>query len=248
MKGLIGTSKVALLTGVVALTFGSAALTGTTDTASVSSWLSPKHVESEKSLGSDEAFEMTLHVQGAPNTTYELSVSYEGDEVGVCTNPVTPLQTNPQGKSVWTCTFDTAANETDAPLNGTILYAITDHSTLEGHISVRPAEEAEVEPTPSPSPDEEPVEASGVNHGHCVSYWAHASKAQGLRGSARGAFISSIARDGSAVSEKGEPGPDCQFQDRLDGALEGQAAAPAKAHRGTDGANTSGRKSKKTHP
>ena len=250
MRGLIGSSK-ALLAGVIALTFGGAALIGTTDTPSESLWLTPEEAQTEKVLGSDEDFEMTLHVQGAPETTYELLVGYEGDAVGTCSNPVTPLLTDPEGKAAWTCTFDTAANETDGTLEGTVVYTVTDLASLEARISVRPAEVLETEPTPEPTPTEEEEEEeedsalTKVNHGHCVSYWARESKAQGLRGSARGAFVSSIARDETAVSEKGAPGPDCRFQERLDEALEKQAAAPAKRPGKADGGSKKAGRGKK---
>lgn len=46
------------------------------------------------------------------------------------------------------------------------------------------------------------AEGGGPNHGHCVSYWAHAAKEAELKGKARGHFVSSVAQDELAVSEK----------------------------------------------
>lgn len=61
-----------------------------------------------------------------------------------------------------------------------------------------------------------------VNHGHCVSYWVHQAKAEGLSGRAKGAFVSSIAKNQDAVSKKVEEGgtPDgtCDFGDDLQAA------------------------------
>jgi hypothetical protein len=45
-------------------------------------------------------------------------------------------------------------------------------------------------------------EDSDTNHGHCVSFAAHAASILGLSGSAKGEFISAVARDDSAVSAK----------------------------------------------
>jgi hypothetical protein len=67
------------------------------------------------------------------------------------------------------------------------------------------------------------------NHGHCVSFWAHESKGQGLKGSARGHFVSSVALDPEAVALKDEPGETCDFQAQLDEALAAQEAVAAEA-------------------
>lgn len=83
---------------------------------------------------------------------------------------------------------------------------------------------------------ESKVEGEGddvVNHGHCVSYWAHKSKAE-LQGRARGQFISSIAKDPGAVSAKVEddnPPGTCNFGSRLEQA-KADAAASASTARG----------------
>ena len=66
-----------------------------------------------------------------------------------------------------------------------------------------------------------------VNHGHCVSYWARQSKE--LKGRARGEFISSIARNPEAVSNKVEEGgqPDathCDYSDELEAAKSSASA------------------------
>jgi len=68
-----------------------------------------------------------------------------------------------------------------------------------------------------------------ANHGHCVSYWRHQAKAQGLDPQARPSFIASIAQDETAVTRRVESGgtPDatCNFQVALDAALRAQVAA-----------------------
>lgn len=83
------------------------------------------------------------------------------------------------------------------------------------------------------------VEGEGedtVNHGHCVSYWAHKSKEDGLRGRDRGQFISSIAQNKEAVSKKVEEGgtPDgtCNFQGQLDQAKADSTQASTAKNRG----------------
>lgn len=66
-----------------------------------------------------------------------------------------------------------------------------------------------------------------VNHGHCVSYWARAAKEAGLKGKAKGEFISSVAQDEAATSAKLEgdakPTGDCgSYQAALDTAVAAQ--------------------------
>lgn len=72
-------------------------------------------------------------------------------------------------------------------------------------------------------------EAGGPNHGHCVSYWAHQAKDQGLEGKDKGQFVASIAQNAEAVSMKvdegGSPDETCDFQSDLDAALEEQEAS-----------------------
>jgi len=69
----------------------------------------------------------------------------------------------------------------------------------------------------------------GPNHGHCVSYWAHAAKDAGLKGKDRGHFVSTVAQDETAVSEKLEadatPAGQCgTYQEDLNAAVATQAA------------------------
>ena len=70
--------------------------------------------------------------------------------------------------------------------------------------------------------------SDGINHGHCVSYWSHAAKDQGLEGRNKGEFVSSIAQNEEAVSAKvaedGTPDSTCDFQSALDTALTEQEA------------------------
>jgi len=72
------------------------------------------------------------------------------------------------------------------------------------------------------SEEESETPSDGTNHGQCVSKWAHESKTQGLKGKARGHFVSSIARDKTAV------GTDCDFQAQLTAALEGSSGETAE--------------------
>lgn len=62
------------------------------------------------------------------------------------------------------------------------------------------------------------------NHGHCVSWWAHESKAQGLVKRWRGAFVAAVAEDPEAQAPKAEPGDACDYQEELDAALLEQEA------------------------
>ena len=87
-------------------------------------------------------------------------------------------------------------------------------------VETQEVEEQEVEEEEGPEALQEGEDV--VNHGHCVSYWVHQAKAEGLSGRAKGAFISSIAKNEEAVSKKvvdGE-GPDetCDFGDDLEAA------------------------------
>lgn len=88
------------------------------------------------------------------------------------------------------------------------------------------AEESEVEAAEVEAESE--GGSDGINHGHCVSYWSHASKDAGLEGRNRGKFVSSIAQNKDAVSTKvedgGSPDATCDFQDELDAALAEQEA------------------------
>lgn len=95
------------------------------------------------------------------------------------------------------------------------------------------AEEAEVEVESEEASD-------GVNHGHCVSYWAHQAKEQGLEGKAKGEFVSSIAQNEEAVSAKvadgGTPDATCDFQAQLDEA-KAEQSAEAESEASESGAN-----------
>ena len=76
------------------------------------------------------------------------------------------------------------------------------------------------------------------NHGHCVSYWAHQAKAQGLKGRSKGQFVSSIARDKGATSTKvtdgGSPAATCDYQSALDAAKSGQDQTAKTKAEGAD--------------
>ncbi|MEO7803990.1 MAG: hypothetical protein ABIS18_06275 [Actinomycetota bacterium] len=80
---------------------------------------------------------------------------------------------------------------------------------------------------------EQETEGDGINHGHCVSYWAHQSKTAGLKGKARGGFISTIAQNKDAVSKKvadgGNPDATCDFRAALE-AAKTQAATATSEH------------------
>jgi len=89
------------------------------------------------------------------------------------------------------------------------------------------------------------AEASGVNHGNCVSYAASLVDSLGLSGRAKGTFTSDVAKDSSAVSAKvpdgGKPDHACQVAidkakadaKALDSA--GHEAPTATAHDGGNG-------------
>ncbi len=103
-------------------------------------------------------------------------------------------------------------------------------------------EAAEVESSETESAGEE---GGGPNHGHCVSYWAHAAKEAGLKGKDRGHFVSSVAQDETAVSEKLEgdatpTGPCGTYQADLDEAVAAQAAESASEDGEDDGEEQSG--------
>jgi hypothetical protein len=97
---------------------------------------------------------------------------------------------------------------------------------------VQSAKEEKTKEPKSTETVEAEVEGEGddvANHGHCVSYWVHESKEEGLKGRAGGQFISSIAKVEEAVSMKVGEGDDpdsatCDFRDELD-----QAKADAEA-------------------
>jgi len=76
--------------------------------------------------------------------------------------------------------------------------------------------------------------SDGVNHGNCVSYAASITDTLGLTGSAKGDFISSVAKDSSAVSAKvsGTEKPDAACQKAIDAA---KAAANDEATPGKSG-------------
>ena len=72
------------------------------------------------------------------------------------------------------------------------------------------------------------------NHGHCVSFWRHQAKAQGLDPKARPSFIAMIAQDETAVTQRvergGTPDATCDFQAELDAALQAQLAEGTPDH------------------
>lgn len=110
----------------------------------------------------------------------------------------------------------------------------------ESAVSAPSGDDVENESSVEASGDESSVEASGDesadNHGHCVSYWAHQAKAQGLQGNEKGAFVSSIGSNADAVAPKVENGgtlegiTTCDFQAALD------TAKAASAELESDGA------------
>jgi len=217
---------------VSVLALGGMALAGSVSgSTEPSAWLSPKGAVEGKALGSGEPFEMTVHLQAEPDSSYELAVTYDGDGIGVCQEDSATLDTNPQGKAVFECVFTTVENNGTEDLAGTVTFTVTQEdvetAVVVASLSVKPAEveeeleeelEGELEVT-------EEDEETGANHGHCVSYWSHEAKAQGLHGKHKGAFVSSIAGNKDAVAEKGAPDDECDFQADLDAALEAQGEA-----------------------
>jgi len=196
-------------------------------------WLSPPGAEVGKTIDSDEPFEMTLHLQADPDATYALAVTYEGDDVGTCQEEDgAVLTTNPQGKAVWTCEFDTAANDGTEDLSGVVHLVVSavseEVASVDALLSVRPAEVEEEVTLASEEIVETTEGEEGENHGHCVSYWAHAAKEAGLQGRWFGGFGSVVAQDDEAVASKdGGAAESCDFQDELDAALVEQEAAEA---------------------
>lgn len=100
-------------------------------------------------------------------------------------------------------------------------------------------ETAELDDEIAGQANDEAEEAAGPNHGHCVSYWNHQAKDAGLKGKARGEFVSAIAKDEAAVSNKVEDGgtPDstCDFGDELATALAAQGASDDDGSKGKSG-------------
>lgn len=208
------------------------------DEVTASATLSPDDVVEGKTLDSGEAFEMTLHLSALPETDYDLAIVYGGDPVGICQADAATITTNPEGSGVFTCEFTTVENPGTDDLSGTVTFAVTllgaPVTENVATITVRAAEEEELE---EPEGTEEVEEAEepddGVNHGHCVSYWSHRAKDEGLKGRAKGAFVSSIARDKDAVSSKvedgGEPDDTCDFEEQLSEALAEQGSNDEEA-------------------
>lgn len=233
MKRFLRIGGISMVAWVGVIAVAGIALAGAFDAPDLAITVSPKGVLTGKTIDSGEPFEMTLHLQGDAATAYDLAVAYEGD-VGTCQADTATLQTNPQGKAVWTCELDTAENTGTAPLDGTVTFKVSQGGSEVGSVvaklSVRPAEEPLEAPEPTPAPSEEPETDDAVNHGHCVSYWAHESKDAGLEGKRRGAFVSSVAGDSDAVAPKGNDpvAPTCDFTDELEKALAEQEAATAE--------------------
>jgi hypothetical protein len=73
---------------------------------------------------------------------------------------------------------------------------------------------------------EEAVEGQGAedgaNHGHCVSWYAHKSKDDGLTGQARGKFISTVANSDGTRSKDGTTSTGCNFDSALRAAVSAQ--------------------------
>lgn len=113
---------------------------------------------------------------------------------------------------------------------------IASDSQVESHGKADATETAEANETETATDSET---AGGPNHGHCVSYWAHKAKAEGLTGKSFGAFISTVAQNDSATSSKvtGTATPDgtCNFQAALDAAKLAQPAANTHSNTGTHG-------------
>ena len=217
---------------VVAL--GGMAFAGATSGSEPSAWLSPAGVVEGKTLSSGEPFEMTLHFAGDPDSVYDLAVTYDGDGIGVCQSDVVTLETNSEGKATFDCMFTTVENLGSHPLTGPVTFTVTlVDEVVASAVASLTVSPAEVEEAPEPEGSEQELTQGegeqGPNHGHCVSFWTHEAKAQGLTGKHKGAFVSAIAQNPDAVADKDEPGAECDFQDALDAALEEQATADAAA-------------------
>jgi hypothetical protein len=76
------------------------------------------------------------------------------------------------------------------------------------------------------STEQEAVEGQGAedgaNHGHCVSWYAHKSKEDGLSGQARGEFMSQVAESDGVRSKDGSTSTDCDFDSALSAAVAAQ--------------------------
>lgn len=199
-----------------ALVAGGIALRGES-TASVELSLSPAGAVSGKTLTAGEAWDMTVHLQGQPDTTYDFAVVSDGT-AGSCPSAPATLTTNPEGKATWTCDFATAG----APGAGTVTFTVSKDGGELGSIVanltvVAAEEEEEAEETEEPASGE-----AKDNHGACVSYWTKRAKAEGLEGRFKGQFTSMVARsDCTGVDES-------EFADELAAALQQQETAVAE--------------------
>lgn len=236
------------------LALGGMALAGAEgDEVEPTASLSPAAAETGLTLESGEATELTFSLEASPEADYDLTVTYGGDGVGLCQTDAETITTDADGLGAFVCAFTTVENPGDSDLNGTVTFSVPfgEEQVLSATalLTVSPAQvEEPEEPEETEGPEVQQNE-DVVNHGHCVSYWAHESRAQGLQGSARGAFISSIAQDPEAESAKvaadGEPDETCDYQEELDDALAQQeAASETEASEGPGAANQAAKAAK----
>lgn len=227
MRSLLRHWAISTVAWGAVLSLGTTALAGALNhPEDPDAWVSPKGVEEGKTLDPEEPFEMTLHLDAAPNETYSLEIVYDGD-AGECAGApaLVELGTNPEGKATWTCDFETAAAEGDGSVTFTV--KDSDGNTVDEVVALLSVREPEEEEEEIEETEVEPLQedGEGANHGHCVSHWAHQANEAGLKGEFRRDFLTPIAQDPAAVAEKDSPGEDCDFETELADAVAAQEAA-----------------------
>lgn len=216
MRGMMKATATWVAATTLAATAGTMALRGDVSDAPTA-WLSPPGAVEGKTVDLGEALEMTLHVEGAPQTAYAFTLVYGG--AAKCATEPSGLTTNPEGKATWTCDYDTSA-----PGDGTVTFEVRSEGgevleSLTAGVTVREAEPAEAGEEPAGEASEEKAD----NHGQCVRYWNQRSKSEGLSGRRHGAFVSMVARSDCAGAQDPE-----EFAEELAAALEAQEEALAE--------------------
>lgn len=98
---------------------------------------------------------------------------------------------------------DVSGTVSDDPTSTVTATVGEDHESVTATASDHEGDSATETVTPTVHESERPdvSETAGApNHGHCVSFAAHNAEKMGLSGSQAGMFISTVARDASAVS------------------------------------------------
>lgn len=188
----------------------------------------------EAQLDLDETLDVTLHLQGTPDSDISVEVSVDNGSVDPTMGT---LNLNPQGKAAFDVVYTPSAEGED-----TLTFSSEDFEDVVVNITVNAAEEPEEEEEEEEA-EENAEENAEANHGHCVAGWAQRAKAEGLKRQFFGQFVSTVADDSDAIADSkddiinGDAPESCDFADLLTEKLAEMEEAGEPGAQGAEKAN-----------